>query len=352
MTSWARAFLTVVAACAAALVAASPADGQQTGPSLTLDVAPTLGQPLVPNGDGADVAVVWTYDFGNPANAAAVAAAGETVTILFDPAPACERAGIVVAGPAMVVVAQTQPPSQVRTGTTTFRAAASSDAPGQVPVACSFAARATAAGPLSEAVAEPATTSVQVAYLGLVASTAPATNEEGSPGATVTYTVELTNLGNAPTNVAVGVTGLPPGWAAEAPSQVALGSAAHGESHTGTVTVAVHLPESGGWNKEEATFRVTLTPTSVASGDAGRAVELNLLAAVRGWSWSWPAPLFVAAPAAIAAGAAWLGRRRNARKGRGRLPGETGRGHPGRRGAARPVATTLLRPGPTRAKGK
>lgn len=296
----------VLLAAALAFVAATcvvawsqPAEAQQFQPNLEIRPMMTGStEPLAANGPPQPAVFHWVYSFRETTTAALATGSGGT-DIRFTPGPACDVPGVIVTGPSSVHVAFTGPgaaPPTAYEGEVTFMVAAGQEAPGETSITCVVHAEAEPVnGQISGAKAAPALFSITVRYMGLVASNVPVTVGEAGPQEQVSFAIDLVNLGNARTTLDFEVVGgnASGGWNPVAPTQVLLESAAQGGAETKTtVHFVVHTPYREGWNNEEATFQLRITPISTLSPDQqGDAIVVNFLARVRGcYSESAAAP--------------------------------------------------------------
>jgi len=231
------------------------------------------------------VTLHWVYTFGNAAAAASAQATGAGSTLGWSPAPTCDRTGIVVTGPLTIPIVVPAPPASAMTleGNATFNVVATSDAPGETPITCTFTAFVDAFNQVVPKTS-PATTAAPVtaAFLGLVSAQAGTTIAELAPGTPTNFTFRLTNLGNSLAAVHATVTSAP-GWNATVAVPPPLGSKNQGGDPDGVLTVQVEAVPHEGWNMREQTFQVKLTPVSTKDANlTGNVVTVNLLARLRG----------------------------------------------------------------------
>ncbi len=168
------------------------------------------------------------------------------------------------------------------TGTTSATLAATTTAAGLRPLSALIAGSVSWETPTaSNSVVRIMELAFVVDYHGLIEAHATKNLKQGEPGDREVYEIAVTNLGNAPTLVRVEVIGdhvtAPEVWP-DAPL-------APGDQQI--MEVRFEHPEKSGWNNDEASFQVVLTP--FASSDAnktGDSVTVNSLARTRGM----PAP--------------------------------------------------------------
>lgn len=283
------------------LLVAAATTAQQAEANLEL-VAHGPTEALQPNGQPRVVTVDWAYSPG-AANEAAVRATGGGFTLAWNPSPSCAAVGLIVTGPGKTTGAMTPVPQETYRGTQEFSIVATQEAPGETGVDCHIGGEVASLNSQGSDASASASFQATVGYYGLVSSNVAKTQAEAGPSGLITYEVELTNNGNARTNVVFEAHDVPDGWHVEVPKDVLLESAAQGGTATARVVqIVVTVPESGGWNNREATFRIVATPTSTVTGEeASHNIQVNLLSRVRGWSWAWPAPLFPVVLVAVVA---------------------------------------------------
>lgn len=256
---------------------------------------------LKPDGVPGVIKVSWEYSFPNQAVTANQALAGAT-TLNFSPAPSCNQVGFIITGPTTIPIAipapgPTTPP---KTGTSNFQIVATSDAPGETPVECTFGAFVEGWGQgaqVPRAVAQPVKVSVQAAYLGLVSASVPVTIDEAGPQKQITYAIKLQNLGNSRTFVNFRVTEgtYTEEWKPVAPTQISLESKNQGGTRTAEdAFFLISTPYQNGWNNDETTFQLIIQPQSTKDPAlTGNEVTVNFLARVRGIYVPGPEPLLL-----------------------------------------------------------
>ncbi len=284
-SSWvAGAFLAGLLAVPAA-VAQNPGEFPST---FTIDSIAIDKAVLTPDVEVGIITVQWTYEWQN--QAAAFASLVTPTAELSWEQPTCAAAGFVLAGSLHQSVPLSGsgpvPPTSV-SGTSTFIVAASAQAPGETAVDCSFSGRvgAVAGSPGSETEPDSEVVQLEVAFLGLISASIPTTITEAGPQKEIQYEIELTNLGNSLTKVQFEVNGpVPPGWHPVAPTPIILQSRQQGGSEfSRTVVFLVQTPHKEGWNNDETTFQLKMTPTSTKDSELeGDPISGNFLARVRG----------------------------------------------------------------------
>jgi len=310
-TKFPRTALVIAGAmvASAVLVALPSATAQGQPGSFTATFAITgITAPsaaLAPDGLAGQISVQWKYSVPNEAVTANGVLAGSTA-LNFNPAPTCSSPGFIITGPTTIpiTIPATGPstsPAPI-SDTTKFNIVATSDAPGETPVQCTFNAYVDQWGQnnmVPKAVAAPQAVSVQAAYLGLVSANVPVTIDEAGPQKQINYAIHLTNLGNSRTfvNFAVVDTHSADNWQPVAPTQISLESKNQGGTATTTdANFLISTPYHNGWNNKETTFQLTIQPQSTKNPQlTGNTVTVNFLARVRGIYVPGPEPMLLVA---------------------------------------------------------
>jgi hypothetical protein len=276
----------------AVLVAASmlvPTVAAQGATSLSLGT-PELSSsaPLVPDTGIMTVDIPWTYTIST-VGLFATGAVTTSTTLLWED-PTCDRNGVLITGAlaeTIVLSSGATAPESSYTGTSTFTITATQDAPGETQIKCTFQAKVAAVVGTQVPETETATTTTPmvVEFLGLLSANVGGTIKQAGPQKQINYQVELTNLGNARTNVNFALSAeASGGWKPVAPTQIVLESTQQGGSEISkNVLFTVSTPFKNGWNNKEDTFQLVITPASTKDPEkVGTAVTVNVLARVRG----------------------------------------------------------------------
>jgi hypothetical protein len=278
-----RGWFAVALLAALAIAPAALAQQGQFPSELSLTIVEVPASPLVIQGEPQAIRVGWVYQFANDAAAASAAAAQGSITMGWDP-PACEGGGLQVTGSLTQSIPVTAGTSLYK-GVAEFLVRATTEAPGEMDIACTFAARVDAASPIVPAT--PATqvqAKVRVAYFGMISAQVPITVQEAGPQKLITFEVDVRNLGNARTTVQFHAES-GAGWQVIEPVPVVLDSMTRGASKVSqTVQLLVATPYKEGWNNGETVIDLVLRPSStVDPAIQGDEVKLRLLARVHGW---------------------------------------------------------------------
>ncbi|HUR62656.1 MAG TPA: hypothetical protein VM286_09875, partial [Candidatus Thermoplasmatota archaeon] len=121
--------------------------------------------------------------------------------------------------------------------------------------------------------------------------------EEAGPQKQITYSIELSNNGNARSNVNFNVVDAhsADGWNPIAPNPILLESKNQGgTSTTKNVNFLVSTPYKNGWNNKETTFVLKIQPVSTNNPELkGNEIQVNVLARVRGIYVPGPEPFLM-----------------------------------------------------------
>lgn len=247
--------------CVAFLVQAVSA-----APSIQLGAIAAPAAALAARGGFANVTIPWTYDFGDAATAQAAKAAFGSVTLGWD-LPACDADGIDAGGNFL----ETAPIPDIAPGASSFRGSsnftmfAHAQAPGEVPITCTFTVKAETVGPAIPAT-DPSsgTVTFQVAYRGLIAAEYRGNTLVGSPGQSLNFTLHLTNRGNADSYVSFqGPRDLDAAWQLHVPSPILLTEPGKGGTENARdVVVSFQLPAHQGWNFADQDLSIDVQPRS------------------------------------------------------------------------------------------
>ncbi|MES2155707.1 MAG: hypothetical protein V4510_11280 [bacterium] len=296
--------LLIASAVLASMPAASAAPGDF--PANFNIVSVSTPAPLEPDGLAGTIAVHYVYNYPNTFITASGVTAAAT-TLHFTPAPSCAGTGFLLTGATTIPIIISPPGPNSGTaagkveGDATFHIQATSDAPGETPVTCTFTAYVDAWGPNNDVpkTDPPSTGSTPViaTYHGLVGATVPVTIDEAGPQKTINYAIHLVNLGNARTFVNFNVVDLhsADGWNPVAPSQTSLESKNQGGTQTtADANFLISTPYKNGWNNKESTFQLKIQPQSTKNPQLiGNEITVNILARVRGIYVPGPDPMLM-----------------------------------------------------------
>ncbi len=265
--------------------------GQSAGsfpPDFTLgtpSVSPN--EPIAPDTGTAQVSIPWTYAFKQTGTELSGVSSG-SVTLQWEQ-PSCTNPNVLITGALAetIDVSGAGPTTKTFSDTSRFNVQVTQDAPGETPILCTFRAKVLAAfgAQVPETETATATANIFAKYLGLLSANVPVTINSAGPQKQIRYDIELSNLGNARSTITFGLnTEVKGGWNPVPPTQIVLESPAQGGAETTkTVGFLVSTPFKNGWNNEETTFQLEITPVSTKDPTQfGQSVSVNVLARVRG----------------------------------------------------------------------
>lgn len=271
----------------AALPVAQAQSQVQTKPILDLSQAEVSPSNVVADTTVATVSIDWAYDISAAPYGLATELQG-TTTMTWD-SPTCDKQGVVIAGPLSNIVSVTRDSTGTTAsadGTKQFTLQATQEAPGETSISCTFAAQAESLGQQVTASDKKETTGVFIVnFLGLISANLPSTIKQAGPQKEIKYDIELTNLGNSRSTVRFDLITENVGkWDPVTPSEIILDSPNQGGAETTkTVSFQVSTPFKNGWNNDQKTFQVRITPISTKDANIeGTPVTVNVLSRVRG----------------------------------------------------------------------
>lgn len=279
------AILSLLGVLMAAWVVAPVASAQATT-NLNLDLTGNLAS-LVPESQPGSLKATVAYTYSNPALVGSTAAAS-TLTITF--APNCPPS-ILVTGPTtkiMPLTAGTSPGTGGGQIDGTFLVTATREAPGLKSIECTMTVTAP---PQTTGVTAPAPASqkfvVSADYYALVQPKIQKKLIASGPDKQVPFTIELTNYGNARTqiNFEQGTKPTSGKWDILLPDPIILDSPySGGEGKTvDTATVTVSSTYKNGWNNAKGSYQILMKVASADQPDKkGNDLNANILVRVRG----------------------------------------------------------------------
>lgn len=286
----------------AATILAPAGTAQNVTPQLNLkQVVSSKQGPLVANVDVVTFTVKGTFTYQQTGSSVG----GPLVpsVIMQYTQPTCNKEGITITGALATAIDVSAAPQQTSFDfDSPFSVSASDKAPGETDIQCTWKGKVLANGlPQFEETAEQTiTATVKVKFFGLLSASVPATIQEGGPQKEITYDIQLTNLGNSLTNVQFELANaetVPAGWSPVAPTPIIMQSQQQGGTeYTAKVPFTIQTPHSNGWNNDETTFQLKITPSSVNNPeDKGNVIAVNVLARVRGIYVPGPEPFLLVA---------------------------------------------------------
>ncbi len=272
---------------AMAIVPAAEAQAGTVQGQLELKQGDVSPANIAPDITVAKIEIDWDYRISD-AGYGLQSDVATTTTMTWDD-PTCDQQGIVISGPLtnLVTVSRQQSSTSAgASGTKDFTLQATQQAPGETPTKCTFQARVNDLGTQVKATEKQSTTATFVVdYLGLVSANLPSTIKQAGPQKEIKYDIELTNLGNARSNIRFDlITESIGDWDPVPPTEIILDSPNQGgQETTKTVSFQVSTPFKNGWNNDQKTLQLRITPVSTKNADIeGTSVTINTLSRVRG----------------------------------------------------------------------
>lgn len=297
-TQISRRLIALSAALLFALAVLAPnATAQLNKPSFTINSVTINKSPLAPDIETGTVTVTSIYSFTQIAtNVGGVTT--PTVQLKWTQ-PTCDKAGTLIAGSLNQAVPLDNTGQKTSyTITSTFILSISQAAPGETDILCTFKGKVSAVvgTQIPETDEASANLLVKARYLGLLSASVGTTIQEGGPQKEIRYEIELTNLGNALTNVNFALkTTAPAGWSPVPPTPIIMQSQQQGGTEFNTkVAFLIQTPHKNGWNNDETTFQLEITPSSTKDPTLqGNPIAVNVLARVRGIYVPGPEPILM-----------------------------------------------------------
>jgi hypothetical protein len=288
-----RTFLATAAAAALALTL-TPASAQGTTNQAGFQVE-TVEAPkaLRVDVETITITVPWKYTFTSAA-LSPQNAVFSTATLIWDE-PTCDGRGVVITGALSQTFALPAQASAEVKGTSKFNVKVTDQAPGETAVICTFQGKVGPVGALPQTPTSRTTVPITAAYYGLISANVPVTIAQAGPQKQITYTLEVTNLGNSESLINVALVEKPADderWQPVTPTQVTLTSPNKGgTANTAAINFLVSTPYKNGWNNKEGTFQLEIQPISVKDPEQkGNTIKVNVLARVRGIYVPGPEP--------------------------------------------------------------
>ncbi len=251
---------------------------------LAFNTVNSPSQPIVPETGTGSLGGVLKYSFNNPLEPS-TSAQKSAVPISFD-FPGCPQY-IVITGPRTLLQ-----PIQAQTNSYdinfNFNIGVTRQAPGLQKLTCQITAQA---GTVQQGVVDSSDLvqeawTVTADFYSLVQAKVATKLQQAGPQKQVPFDIELSNFGNARTqvNFALGAAPEAGKWNTLLPEPIILDSPNTGEgTTTDTATFTVATPFKNGWNNEEGAFQVVMKPVAADQADKlGNEVTANVLVRVRG----------------------------------------------------------------------
>lgn len=279
-------FLAVAGVAVMAVAILPTAEAQSTSLDMSMSLSKQL---LIPEGEVATLTVDVMYSFTGVASPTGTAAS-QAVTVTFT--PTCPTY-ILVVGPETKII--NLPPQGVAQNNfqgevqAQFAVTVTREAPGLKTLTCSMEVTASELAATAAPAPPPVKQSFSLIadYYALVQAKVNSKLKTAGPQKNVPFDIELSNFGNARTQVSFEVGERPSGkrWNALLPDNLILDSPnGGGEGKTSdTTTFTVATTYKNGWNNEQGAFQVIMKPSSADQPEkVGNPITANVLVRVRG----------------------------------------------------------------------
>ncbi len=229
-------------------VAAAPATGQSADalrPELTIRSMTPANETLRSGLDLTMLVVEWEYSAPLPGANVLFQDQSALLTWTFD-ANACTAPGVQLAGLFEERIEFPVGWTGTTTGSSSFQLGLTTEAPGETTITCDFT------GQVGEVNAAMAASAPETHTFGVTGAYRPQLDVrvadaivEGTPGASLSISIQVRNLGNSESSVVLSLVGEPPAdWRIAVPSQIVLESASKGgRTLNGTLVVQVTPPD-------------------------------------------------------------------------------------------------------------
>lgn len=276
---------TVAAIVGLVAVMFVPGAAAQTGnPTMTVTKITLTPALIFPESGTGTLTVDFTYNLPTLFhNAAQATGPGVPVKASFQ----CPSY-VTPVGPTSLVLAWPQAGGQEAKGSFTFDVTVGREAPGLQALPCKVKVTAEGVGggtvPGADSGEVPFT--VKADYYSLIQAKISKKVQQAGPQKDVPFDIELSNFGNARTQIAFEVANKPEGgkWNILVPENIILDSPNAGTGKPNDIaTVTITTTYKNGWNNEQGAFQVLMKPTSADQPDkVGNQLSANMLVRVRG----------------------------------------------------------------------
>jgi hypothetical protein len=285
VTRFAVAALSVMAVL---LIAAPFASAQTSSKFSVKDTTIDLDQ-IKPDVEKGELTVNWNWQLDSAPQNAVIPLTG---AFIIEWTYTCDNPNILITGSFSELVTVSAPTGATQataTGPSKFTVTVNQDAPGETQVGCEITGTpgALSTQGATAAAASSGKFTVAADYLGLISVNVPKTIKQAGPQKEITYDIEISNLGNARSNIDFALDGeTASGWRPVVPGRITLHSLAQGGTETSkTVGFTISTPFKNGWNNKDTTFVLKVTPSSTKDDSPegqGSPVTMTMLARVRG----------------------------------------------------------------------
>jgi len=296
MPSKTNAFFLVALLALVMLTLAPPATAQ-TKPTITL-TGLSFPDTIPPEIGVQQLKFKVRYQMPNQAQPGLGTVASTVVIALT---ASCSNPEVHLNGPTATTVTIVAGPTQTfDSPEVIYQVSASRKAPGLQLIDCTVTAKANEVNaqaiPASDAVGQKF--DVTVGYFPYISAKLAAASLDTGPQKALPFSIEVSNFGNADTTVIFALVGQPPEkWINyQLPPPLPLGSPNSATSATqDTATFTINTPFSNGWNNDEQSFQIQMTPfATVKQDESGTPIQVSVFARSRGIYVPGPEPMLIA----------------------------------------------------------
>lgn len=298
---------TQILAVTAVFVAVAMLVPSVSAASLVAEISGTPPTEIAPESGIGTLRIAYVYDLQNQL-ASGASLQKSSVGIGFT--HTCTNSNVFISGPAVKLLEITPGGTSAQfTGDASFQVTANRQAPGLQLVSCTTTVSGDALQGAFPGTEKPSDAKVgyqvSIDYYGLVQAKIANKLQQAGPQKQVPFEIEVTNFGNARTEIQFEVGNAPSGknWNALIPDNIILASPAVGDGKTTDVaTFTVSTPYKTGWNNIEGGYQILLKPRAADEPDKiGSEISASVLVRVRGVYVPTLEPLFMIGALASAA---------------------------------------------------
>lgn len=274
--------LVGIALASVALMLMPTASAQAVNPKVQITKVGVPTTPIKPQIENPSFTVNFNYVLDNPAVTAGSAVNSVAV---IDMTFQCQN-GVVITGPAQVLVAISPNQASSFPGTGNFAVSIPRTAPGLQALPCVLKAKGETVNqgiPATPEAQFPFT--VTADYYSVNQVKLSTKLKQSGPQKQVPFQMDITNFGNARTQYTFELTNKPSGkWNAILPEVLLVDSPNTGQgTPTTTTTFTVATPFKNGWNNIEGAYQLTIKPSAADDPTkVGNPMTANMLVRVRG----------------------------------------------------------------------
>jgi hypothetical protein len=258
---------------------------QEFQPTVTADTPGVSPKTIFPETETGTLSIPVTYRMPPGTQLSFFSGPGIPVSVSFSNCPSY----VSITGASSKVFAYPDPqtPDPSTQETFSLDVTIGRDAPGLQSITCTANIDAEAVGNGQiQAASDSVQFTVRADYYSLLQAKVSQKVQQAGPYKEVPFDIELTNFGNARTQVAFEVTERPSGgkWSVSVPENIILNSPNSGTgSPQDVATLTVVTTYKNGWNNEQGAYTLQLNPTSADDpSKTGNTISTNMLVRVRG----------------------------------------------------------------------